>query len=237
MDLQEKMPKFGTDFAKILLKRLKNTKILLADDHRMFLESMSLLLNTIEEFDLVATATNGREVLRLLALHEIDIVLCDLQMPLMGGIEVILQIRQQFPAVKVLILTMSDNAGHIREALQVGADGYLLKTANKAELENAIKCIINGVNYFSKSAMVSLSKTDAENTDNQIVNEKIGVLSDRELEILKLIVAENSSTQIAEKLFISFNTVETHRKHLYKKLGINTSLGLLKYALKYGLID
>lgn len=214
-----------------------NTKILLADDHQMFLESMSLLLNTMEEFDLIATATNGREVLRLLALHEIDIVLCDLQMPLMGGIEVILQIRQQFPTVKVLILTMSDSAAHIKEALQVGADGYLLKTANKAELENAIKCIINGLNYFSKSVMLSLSKIDAENTDSQMVNEKISVLSDRELEILKLIVAENSSTQIAEKLFISFNTVETHRKHLYKKLGINTSLGLLKFALKHGLID
>ena len=214
-----------------------NTKILLADDHQMFLESMGLLLNTMEEFDLIATATNGREVLRLLALHEIDIVLCDLQMPLMGGIEVILQIRQQFPTVKVLILTMSDSAAHIKEALQVGADGYLLKTANKDELENAIKCIINGVNYFSKSAMMSLSKIDAENTDSQTINPKTGVLSDRELEILKLIVAENSSTQIAEKLFISFNTVETHRKHLYKKLGINTSLGLLKFALKHGLID
>ena len=210
----------------------------MADDHQMFLESMSLLLNTIEGFELVTTAANGREVLRLLDLNDIDIVLCDLHMPLMGGVEVVLQVRQQFPALKVLILTMSDAAPDIRAALQAGAAGYLLKTSNKNELENAIVGIANGLSYFSNSVITSLAKTPMDGESyNQSVNDKNIALSDRELEILKLIVAENSSTQIAEKLFISFNTVETHRKHLYKKLGINTSLGLLKYALKHGLVE
>ncbi|WP_435356723.1 response regulator [Emticicia sp. SJ17W-69] len=217
---------------------MKNIKILLADDHQMFLESMSLLLNTIDGFELVTTAANGREVLRLLDLHQIDIVLCDLHMPLMGGIEVVLQIRQQFPSVKVLILTMSDAAPDIRAALQAGAGGYLLKTSNKNELESAIIGITNGLPYFSNSVITSLAKTPMGNDSyNQLENDKNMTLSDRELEILKLIVAENSSTQIAEKLFISFNTVETHRKHIYKKLGINSSLGLLRYALRNGLVE
>lgn len=215
---------------------MKIVKILLADDHQMFLESMSLLLNTIENFELAATAANGREVLRLLGIIEIDVVLCDLQMPLMGGVEVILQVRQQFPSARVLILTMSDDVINIREALQAGAAGYVLKTSNKAELESAINSIANGQSYYSSMVMKNLINVP-EKVDNQVFSSRSIALSDRELEILKLIVAENSSMQIAEKLFISFNTVETHRKHLYKKLGINTSLGLLKYALKHGLID
>jgi DNA-binding NarL/FixJ family response regulator len=217
---------------------LKTVRLLLADDHQMFLESMSLLLNTIENFKLVGTAANGKEVLRLLDLNEIDVVLCDLQMPLMSGVEVLLNVRQKFPAVKVLILTMSDAASDIRAALQAGASGYLLKTANKIELENAIIGIAHGSPYFSNSVMMSLAKTSAGSEPNgQVMNETNIALSDRELEILKLIVAEHSSTQIAEMLFISFNTVETHRKNLYRKLGINTSLGLLKYALKHRMID
>jgi DNA-binding NarL/FixJ family response regulator len=213
---------------------LKKIKILFADDHHMFLESMSLLLNTIDDFELVATVSNGNDAIEFLKKNEIDVLLCDLQMPLMGGIEVVLKIREQFPQVKVLILTMSDNAQHVREALQVGADGYLLKTANKEELRNAIKNISHGLPYFSKTAMMNLSKLPA---NDSFIDTKTCSLSERELEVLKLIVAENSSTQIADKLFISFNTVETHRKHVYKKLGINSSLGLLKYAFKHGLAN
>ena len=213
---------------------MEKIKILLADDHQMFLESMGLLLNTFEDFELLAIATNGQEVMRLLELYEINVLICDLQMPLMGGVEVILQVRQKYPSIKILILTMSDDSVHIREVIQAGAAGYLLKTANKNELESAIRMLANGQPYFSTAIMVNLSKPDTINTE---VNPKPAALSDRELEILKLIVSEKSSTQIAEKLFISFNTVETHRKHLYKKLGVNTSLGLLKYALKHGLID
>ncbi len=205
-------------------------KILLADDHQMFLESMSMLLHTIDGLELVATAANGIDVMKLLEAYETDVLICDLQMPLMGGIEVILKVRQKHPAVKVLILTMSDEAAHVREALQAGASGYLLKTANKSELENAIRVLAGGQPYFSNGVIMSLTKP-------QDVPLAAVPLSDRELEILKLIVSELSSTQIAEKLFISFNTVETHRKNLYKKLGINSSLGLLKYALKHGLID
>ncbi|NBA86121.1 response regulator [Emticicia sp. CRIBPO] len=205
-------------------------KILLADDHQMFLESMSMLLHTIDGLELVATAANGIDVMKLLEAYETDVLICDLQMPLMGGIEVILKVRQKHPAVKVLILTMSDEAAHVREALQAGASGYLLKTANKSELENAIRVLAGGKPYFSNGVIMSLTKP-------QDVPLAAVPLSDRELEILKLIVSELSSTQIAEKLFISFNTVETHRKNLYKKLGINSSLGLLKYALKHGLID
>lgn len=222
----------------VILKNsmLKKIRILLADDHQMFLESMSLLLNTIEDFELVAVATNGQEVMRLLDLYEIDVLICDLQMPLMGGIEVILQVRQKYASVKVLILSMSDNTTQIREVIQAGATGYLLKTANKKELESALRLLANGQSYFCAAVMLNLTKSQPQ-PENLEINSKPTPLSDRELEILKLIVSEKSSMQIADKLFISFNTVETHRKHLYKKLGINTSLGLMKYALKHGLVD
>lgn len=214
----------------------KIIKILLADDHQMFLESMTMLLQTIHNIDLVSTAANGKEVMKHLALYEIDVLICDLKMPLMNGVEVVLQVRSKFPNVKVLILTMSDEIENIKEVLQAGAAGYLLKTANKSELETAIITLANGGKYYSNNVIHNLTKT-AEISETLSIKNESTALSNRELEILKLIVKENSSTAIAEKLFISFNTVETHRKHIYKKLGVNTSLGLLKYALKNGLVE
>lgn len=212
----------------------KPIRILLADDHQMFLESMSMLLKTIEGIELVATATNGKDAVRFLDLYEVDIVICDFQMPLMSGLEVILELRKRLnSSMKVLILTMLDDVLSIKAAIQAGADGYLLKTANKSELQTAILAIANGGTYFGSNVMLSLSKST---TNEELTHEKI-TLSDRELEILKLIVKEFSSTEIAEKLFISFNTVETHRKNIYKKLGVNSSLGLLKYAFRNGLAE
>ncbi len=212
---------------------MKSIKLLLVDDHHMFLESMCLLLNTIENFELVATATNGAEVLQLLQSYPVDVVLCDLQMPLMGGLELVPILREKYPFLKVLMLTMSDDVSNIRAAMNAGASGYLLKTANKSELEEAIWGIYAGESYFNHSLIDILSKAD----EAKLNEHKNNVLSERELDVLKLIIAENSSTEIAKKLFISFNTVETHRKNIYKKLGINTALGLLKYAIKNGLID
>jgi DNA-binding NarL/FixJ family response regulator len=199
----------------------------------MFLESMSMLLNTIENIELVSTAFNGQDVFRKLEQFEADIVLCDFHMPIMGGIEVLMQMRQDFPDVKVLILTMSDTVSDIRAAIQAGAQGYLLKTANKTELENAIHAVYSGKSYFNNSMMQNLAKID----DIAVVNEKSLTLSARELDVLKLIAEEKSSTQIAEQLFISINTVETHRKSIFRKLNVHSSLGLLKYALKHGMID
>jgi len=208
-------------------------RILLADDHQMFLESMSMLLRTIEDLELVATAANGKEALRLLGTHLIDVLVCDYQMPLMNGIEVIFETRRHFPNTKVLLLTMSDEAASMKTAIQAGAAGYLLKTSNKAELQNAILTIAGGGTYFGNNVLLTLSKA----TESTVVEPPGIALSDRELEILRLIVKEFSSTEIAEKLFISFNTVETHRKHIYKKLGVTSSLGLLKYAFRNGLVE
>ncbi len=208
-------------------------RLLLADDHQMFLESMSMLLSTISDFQVMATATNGREVLSFLEQHPVDVLICDLRMPLMSGIETMTEISVKHPAVRTLVLSTMDDANSIRHAIQAGASGYLLKTSGKTDLENAIRAIAAGQTFFSNGIMMILTSRTENNPSSPLQVS----LSDREMEILRLIVSENSSTQIAEKLFISFNTVETHRKNLYKKLGVNTSLGLLKYALKLGLVE
>jgi DNA-binding NarL/FixJ family response regulator len=154
----------------------------------------------------------------------------------MGGIELTLQLRQRFPFVKICLLTVADQPDAIKEAIRAGADGYVLKSAERAELEAALSAIANGNKFYSEQVLMILAKdTTIEFMPNVDKPQKI-TLTKRELEVLKLIVQEYSGTVIAEKLFIGATTVETHRKHLMQKLGVQSTIGLVKYAMKYQLI-
>lgn len=208
-------------------------KLLLVDDHNIFLESMSLLLKNFEEIQLLGGAVNGKEAISFLEREEIDIVLTDITMPLMNGIELISHIRQNFKNVKVIVLSMSDNPEIIKNSINNGVAGYLYKTVNKEELLNAIKIVYKGDKYFSNDVIYTLSKI---NEINELEVNKMK-LTDRELEVMKHILNGEQSQVIADKLFISFNTVETHRKSIYKKLNVNSSITLFQYALKNGFLD
>jgi DNA-binding NarL/FixJ family response regulator len=177
--------------------------------------------------------------LKALAVHEnIDIVLTDFNMPEMDGIELTLQIRQQFPQVKVLLLTVSEDSDTIQRAFKAGVSGYMMKKAGKIEFETALKTVASGQKYYSQSVVFELLNRDKQMVDltNATVEDKFDELSPREIEIITLIAQELSTNQIAEKLFLSPATVETHRHNILKKLGIKNSIGLVKFAMKNGLI-
>ncbi|WP_426293351.1 response regulator [Dyadobacter endophyticus] len=212
-------------------------RILVADDHRILLDSLALLLSGMDNIQVVSKHTNGIQVLAALEIEsDIDLVVSDVQMPLMGGIELTLQMRVRFPKVKICLLTVADQPEAIKEAIRAGADGYVLKSAERSELESALNIIAKGNKFYSEEVMMQLANNvGIEFTPDIDKPQKIAI-TQRELEILKLIAMEFSGTQIAEKLFISPTTVETHRKHLMQKLGVQTTVGLVKYAIKFQII-
>ena len=209
-------------------------KVIVVEDHQILLESISLLISTIPNIELVGKASNGLKAMQILETEEVDIVVSDVMMPVMNGVELTWKVKQQFPHIKVLMLTVSEDAQTIKNALQAGADGFIFKSAEREELEEAIACLINNKKYYSDKAILSL----AEAQNEVFISDKEALktmLTERELQILKLISLEMSGIQIAEKLFISPTTVESHRKNLFSKIGVNTSVGLVKYALKHGI--
>ncbi len=211
-------------------------KVLLIDDHQVVLESLKLLLRSINDTEVVGTLNDGRQVDTFLLTNEVDLIISDFHMPFMNGIELTLQVRRKHPKVKVLLLTMAEEAHHIREAIKIGVNGYILKKSGKEELEKAISTIINGKRYFSEAVIEELAADDNEDLNNHHPN-TIQHLTEREIEVLRLIAIEYSSNEIAEKLFISLSTVETHRRNLFQKLNVKSAIGLVKFAIKNGLVD
>jgi DNA-binding NarL/FixJ family response regulator len=206
-------------------------RILLADDHEILLESLADSINQREGFEIVATARNGHEVLHQLSICEVDVLVCDMQMPVMDGISTILQVRQLYPDIKILMLSMLEDAPHIEKAMQAGALGYVLKKAKKAELEKAILTVAKGEKYFANE-ILQILQVPEPTQDNLPLG-----LTLREIEVLTLIAKEYSSQQITKELGISINTVESHRKHIYQKLNLKNLAGAIRFALHYRLIE
>ncbi len=215
-------------------------KVILADDHQFILESLEILLSTMPDYEVVETCNNGKEVLAALEIHsDIDIVMTDYNMPEMNGIELTFQVRKHFPEIKVLLLTVSEDSKTIQEAFKAGVSGYVMKKAGKDEFQKALNVISSGQKYYSESVVFELLNRDKHISElvNDNFEEKLSNLSDREIEIIILIAKELSSNEIAEKLFLSPATIETHRHNILKKLGIKNSIGLVKFALRNGLIS
>lgn len=209
-------------------------RLLLVDDHQLILDSLKTLFASMTGVQVVGTANDSRRVPELLAQTGVDVLLCDLHMPYLSGIDLTLILRQTQPAVKVLLLTMAEDAKIIREAVRAGAAGYVLKRAGRDELENAVTTVMRGQRYFSSEVMEQLARFEEPASGDQ---DPLAVLTDREVDVLKLIADENPTHQIAEKLFISVPTVETHRRHLMQKLGVKSVVGMVKFAMKYGLVS
>lgn len=207
-------------------------RILLVDDHQIILDSLGLLFDLMDGISLVATVNDSRKVMDMLAEKEVDILITDMSMPYMNGIELSFQVKEKYPDLKILMLTVNDQGDRIQDAFKAGISGYVMKKAGRVELENAIRTIAAGQLHFSQEVMRTLLST--KEGDDQF--EKIKHLTKRELEIIKLIVREYSSAEIAEELFISQGTVETHRHNIFKKLDVKNAIGLVKFALKYKLI-
>ena len=209
-------------------------QIILVDDHHLFGQSLSSLLIQMKEVEHINVFQRGAEVLTFLEKNSVDVVISDLQMPEMNGIELTTKIHEQFPDVRVLILTIDDEPHKIRKAISAGASGYLLKDTNKAELEEAIKKLHQGLPYYSEKVLKIITNSEKDKT---LIDKELAQLSAREIDVLKLISQEYSTNEIADKLFVSVNTIESHRKSLMKKLDVKNVVGLIKFAMRHKLVD
>lgn len=216
---------------------MEKIKILLADDHQMFLDGLSSLLSQLKKVEIVAAVNSGDEALCKLKQLSPDLVIVDLNMPVMNGLETTKSIKKLYPHIKVLGLTMENDLDSVTGLLEAGASGYVLKNTGKAELEQAIGQVMKGEPYLSQSISAQLAQSLLQNfQQKKETQNELSSLTEREIEILKMIALENSNTEIAEILFISPKTVETHRKNLMRKIGVRNSLGVYKFAIKHKLI-
>jgi len=207
--------------------------ILIADDHQLFLDGLKLILRNQPAFHIVAEAQNGEQVLSVLASQQIDLAILDLNMPGMKGIDLVKTVKQKFPDIKVLVITMHHEQEIISEILLAEAEGYILKNSGKKELTEAISDILSGKTHYEKEVLdLMLQKVKADRKTEELKKN----LTERELEILSLIVQEFTSKEIAEKLFISKQTVDTHRLNIMHKTGAKTLVGLIKYAMQLGIM-
>jgi DNA-binding NarL/FixJ family response regulator len=202
-------------------------KLLIADDHPVFLESLALLVGKVPGYEVVGKMVNGREVLEYLRHSPVDMVLTDIQMPGMGGIELIGELRRLYPGIKVLMLTMLEDTETVKAAMKAGAAGYVFKSASLEEFSRALNTVAEGASFYSEEVMKRMVGSKEGGLDG---------LTDRELEIVRLISSGLKSSEIAKQLFISVNTVETHRKNIFSKTGVKNAVGLSHYARKHGII-
>lgn len=211
-------------------------RVVLADDHEMVLDGLTSILKAEEQIQVVGTASNGKQALEIIRTTPVDVAVLDISMPEMDGIETTKVIVQEKLPTKILILSMYNKYEFINKLAQVGCSGYILKNKGKEELVQAIMAVHNGQDYFGDA--ITKTVMDAQRKVEEPKSKKPEpTLTKRELEILKLIAQEYTSPEIASMLFIEIATVNTHRRNLIKKLGLKSSLGIVRYAIKKGLID
>lgn len=212
-------------------------KVFITDDHELYLEGLVLLLNKQPGIQVVGSALTGKELLQKLPDLEVDILLLDVHLPDTGEEELLKTIRATYPELKILYLTIMRGTRYIHKLIRHDIHGYILKNTSIEELVKALKTVSEGKKYFSKEINIIDTDQDFRNTVT-IEDKKVDeILSKREIEVLTLICKEYSNSEIAEKLFLSVSTVETHRKNLIAKLGVNNTVGLVKFALKNNLIE
>ncbi|GAB2800099.1 response regulator transcription factor [Rhabdobacter roseus] len=209
--------------------------VLLVDDHQIILDSLSLLIGTLEGVNVVGTLNDSRKVAAYLEAYPVDVLITDLTMPYLDGIQLTLQLRQKYPDLKILMLTVADDLDPIQDAYRAGVSGYVMKKAERAELEKALRTVASGQKYFGEAVMKELLTAGRQEADEEYTTDFVQ-LTRRELEIVRLIAQELSTSEIADKLFISVGTVETHRHNIMRKLGAKNVIGIIKYALKYKLL-
>lgn len=212
-------------------------RIIIVDDHQMFLEGLCALLQGEPQIKVVDVALNGRQLLEKIKDVEIDVVVSDINMPEMDGIELSKQLKKEYPKIKTLILSTHNDAQMVGKCIQNDVDGYLLKNAEKQELLRALTIIVEGEKYFAEEVKSEYMKTVFSEGGATKVKENLAPLSRREKEILVHIAMEYTTQEIADKLFISQNTVNTHRKNLMSKLNAKNTAGLVKYAIQQGLLE
>jgi DNA-binding NarL/FixJ family response regulator len=211
------------------------TSVLLADDHGIVREGLRRLVEGEEGFQVCAEASDGREVLEQVEKHEPDVVILDITMPRLGGIETLERLRERHPGVKVLLFSVHGDPPFVQKAVSLGADGYVLKNGPASEVVNAIRAVARGGSYFSPS--IAREIVDQLRAPKRGAGDTFSLLSTREREVLHLIAEGRSAKEIAKELGISSKTVEAHRTSLMRKLGARKATELVRFAVRHGLIE
>lgn len=212
---------------------VRHINVLIVDDHQIIRDGVKALLKNAEEINIVNEASNGKEAIKLIRQNpnEIDVIILDITMPVMDGLQTTKCLVKEFPKIKILALSMHDDEWHLISMLKEGVLGYVLKTTGSSELIQAINRVANGQSYFDKQASGKLLNYLSNKEKGKKM--AVGELTAREKEILLLIVEEFTNTEIAEKLFLSPRTVDTHRRNLLQKLNAKNTAGLVKYAMTH----
>jgi DNA-binding NarL/FixJ family response regulator len=206
----------------------KMTKLFIVDDHNVVIEGILSLLQNSDEIIVVGTAQNATNCLDFLEKNKVDVILMDINLPDLSGLDLCKQVKQSYPEIKILALSTFNQISYINKMMANGASGYLLKNVTKDELIESIKAVVEGKTYhsFEVNEIIKTAKNSARS---------LPILTKRETDILKLVAAGLTNPQIGEKLFISPDTVDSHRKNLHTKLGVNNTALLVRYAIEHGL--
>jgi len=208
-------------------------KIILADDHQIVLDGLDAILADYPDYEVIAKAQNGKEAVQLVGALQPHLILLDIDMPVLNGLMAAKEIKQLYPDTKIIILSLHRDGSIIRKLIQYGVDGYLIKSTDSSEMMTAIDMVRKGKTYFSGEVTLQLSqKNSSPKADGSI---KISILTERELEVLQAIVEGHSSKEIGKLLNISARTVDTHRNNMMKKLEVKKVVGLIRWAIRWGL--
>jgi DNA-binding NarL/FixJ family response regulator len=212
----------------------KKIKIIIAEDHALYRDGLKTMLSSHNDFEIIAEAVDGSELIKLFEFHKPDIVLMDINMPVLNGIEATKFIATHFNDTKIIAITMNDEKSSIMDMMDAGADGYVLKSENKEEVIKAINTVINGDDYYSK------------NVENSIINlihskkstgnfKKTVYFNEKELQLISYLCEEYNSDEIAKTMFLSKKTIDGLRLKIKNELNVRNSIGIVKYAIKNGL--
>ena len=219
---------------------MKQIKVLLVDDHKIFRDGILSLFSDVDDIKIADIASNGQEALNIIKSQKPDVVILDISMPVMSGLELIPKIKEMYPLLKILILSMHSGEDYIFKAIRAGANGYLPKqSTSKTELVNAIKTLYEGQEYYSSSVSQVMQRNfvkKARSGEDENENE-VFLLTQREREILKQVVEGLSNQEIASRLFIHIRTVETHKNNIMQKLKLKNSVELVKFAIRNNLLE
>jgi two-component system response regulator NreC len=211
-------------------------RILIADDHTILRAGIRSLLNMVPNFEVVGEVDNGKDAIYHVGQLKPDLLLSDLSMPKTNGTEAIKRIKNRYPDIKVLVLTVHKTEEYVHAALKAGADGYVLKDDTSDELINAINNILSGKTYLSPSICTEVVMGYLANPGKEMITSSVDQLTTREREVIKLIAEGYRNKDIAQYLSISIKTVEKHRSNMMKKLDLHSTSGITSYAIKNGLV-
>lgn len=212
-----------------------SVRIVIADDHPIVRKGFVALLESEPDYSVVAEAGDGLEAIQVVEREAPDVLLCDVSMPGLHGVEVARRVAALSPETRVVMLSMHRGEAYIAEAIRNGAAGYVLKDSRPDDLLDAVRTVMSGQRYFSPSLPLDLIQYYSE-TDSRHIRDRYATLTDREREVLQLIAEGHTSPQIAQRLYISPRTVDTHRANLMAKLGVSNQAELIRYALERGLL-